>query len=142
MRGLPVRERWRRVPGWRGYQVSDLGAVRSVPRVLASGRAHGGGPLAPAPDRDGYLTVTLSDGAQRWQAPVHVLVLLAFRGTCPAGLERLHGNGDRQDNRLVNLRYGTDLENARDKLRAEDWNRTGVSPPLELVSPVAAVVLR
>ena len=41
-----MRERWRAVPGWPGYEVSDLGRVRSVPRILSDGRRAGGLPDA------------------------------------------------------------------------------------------------
>jgi NUMOD4 motif len=32
-------ERWRAVLGWPGYEVSDLGRVRSVPRILPDAAA-------------------------------------------------------------------------------------------------------
>ena len=34
-------ERWRAVLGWPGYEVSDLGRVRSVARILPDGRRAG-----------------------------------------------------------------------------------------------------
>lgn len=42
---------------------------------------------------------------------IHQIVLEAFCGPCPDGMEVLHGNGIRTDNRLSNLRYGTRSEN-------------------------------
>lgn len=77
------RERWRRVRRAPGYQVSDRGRVRSVRRVLADGREHGGGVLTPFADKDGYLRVILSGRA----AAVHTLVLEAFTGPRPEGME-------------------------------------------------------
>ena len=35
-------ERWRNIPGYRGYQASSLGQVRSVDRTLANGGRVGG----------------------------------------------------------------------------------------------------
>jgi DNA invertase Pin-like site-specific DNA recombinase len=45
---------------------------------------------------------------------VHQLVLLTFVGPLPEGQEVRHLNGDRSDNRLENLCYGTRKENAND----------------------------
>ena len=93
-------ERWRAVPGWPGYQASSMGRVRSARGVLA-----------PRPDGDGYLRVTLYRAGRRKTFGVHQLVMLAHAGPP----EVLHGPGGRQDNRLANLRYGSRLENERDK---------------------------
>ena len=133
------RERWRKVPGWPGYKISSHGRARSVPRVLADGRWHGGSLLQPAPDGDGYLQVTLSDGPRTRRAGVHTLVLEAFTGPRPDGMEGCHGNGDHQDNWLSNLRWDTHLENERDKKKTESWTGTGVAePPLRIVTPVTS----
>lgn len=48
---------------------------------------------------------------------VHRLVALAFIGPCPEGMEVLHINGEPDDNRLENLRYGTRAENVADTIR-------------------------
>jgi hypothetical protein len=110
-------ERWKPVPGWDGYEASDAGRIRSVPRVLSDGRAHGGTVLKQQKHPDGYMQVTLKDGSRSWLVPVHHLVLAAFRGPCPQGMERLHRNDDGTDNRLANLRYGTHSQNEQDKAR-------------------------
>lgn len=101
---------WRPAPGYEGrYEVSDQGEVRS----LVSGR-----PLTPYRDRGGYLRVgPRSDRQKKRSIPVHRLVLEAFIGPRPAGLVVRHLNGDRNDNSLPNLTYGTPAENAQDSLR-------------------------
>ncbi len=48
---------------------------------------------------------------------VHHLVLLAFEGPMPKGMQVRHLNGDPSDNRIVNLCYGTPKENQRDRRR-------------------------
>jgi hypothetical protein len=48
---------------------------------------------------------------------VHRLVLEAFVGPCPAGMEACHNNGVRTDNRLENLRWDTRSANCRDRIR-------------------------
>lgn len=70
--------------------------------------------LAPE-DITGYLRVTFGRSACReW---VHRLVLKAFVGPHPDGMETRHLNGNRGDNRVENLVWGTRAENAADKRR-------------------------
>lgn len=45
------------------------------------------------------------------------LVLEAFVGPCPAGLQCCHANDDPWDNRLENLRWDTPKANAKDRAR-------------------------
>lgn len=45
---------------------------------------------------------------------IHHLVLLAFIGPKPDGMECLHGDHDRRNNRSTNVRWGTHLENVRE----------------------------
>ncbi len=44
---------------------------------------------------------------------VHGLVMLAFVGPCPEGLEVLHKNHQPADNKRTNLKYGTRSENLK-----------------------------
>jgi hypothetical protein len=136
------RERWRRVPGWPAYKVSSRGRVKSVPRRLANGRDHGGTELAQVPDDDGYLYVTLADGPRRRRVSVAELVLEAFVQPRPEGLEVLHGPKGRAVNHLSELRWGTRVENERDKRRTEDRNGRGVSRPFDAVTGVAGDMQR
>jgi hypothetical protein len=63
----------------------------------------------------GYGIVNLKlDGAQQMRT-VHRLVMLAFMGLCPRGLEVCHGDGVRHNNKLSNLRYDTRKGNLQDK---------------------------
>lgn len=50
---------------------------------------------------------------------IHKLVLEAFVGERPSGMQACHGNGDKTDNRLVNLRWDTVKANHRDKKNME-----------------------
>ncbi len=120
-------ETWRDIPGWEGfYQVSTNGRVRSLDRIVkarhpASGkiepRKYAGRVLRLNKMKNGYLWVSLVCNQKLSREYVHRLVLRAFAGLCPDGLEVCHGNGIRDDNRLENLRYGTRSENAFDALR-------------------------
>lgn len=114
-----MSEEWRAIPGFGGrYEVSDQGAVRSH---LVSGRYDRTSPeprsVGQRRTAKGYLQVTLYVDRQHVHRYVHRLVLSAFVGPCPQGLQTRHLNGNAADNRLVNLRYGTQSENERDKIR-------------------------
>lgn len=112
-----MTERWLPVPGYEGlYEVSDEGRVRSLDKINARGRRWKGRILTPAYMPRGYRTVSMwRDGKQK-TALVHRLVLFAFAGPQPDGMEALHGNGNPNDNRAVNLRWGTHSENQRDQI--------------------------
>jgi len=91
------------------YEVSDEGQIRH----MRTGRIRRPKTLPPW----GYLQVTLYvDGAFVYEY-VHRAVLKAFVGPCPEGQQARHLNGDRNDNRLENLAWGTPLENAADTIR-------------------------
>ncbi len=59
---------------------------------------------------------------------VSTIVMTAFRGERPAGMECLHKNGIHDDDRLENLEWGTHERNCRDRIRHGTQNRgSGVS---------------
>lgn len=117
-------ERWIPVPGYEGlYEASTFGRLRSLDRVvqhrnrwgkLGSLRVHGR-VLGGGPHLGGYRTAHLYSGGVRWATAFHIVVALTFHGPCPMGLEVRHLNGRHEDNRPVNLRYGTRRENEADK---------------------------
>jgi hypothetical protein len=104
-------EHWLGIEGFPGYEVSDLGRVR---RQLASGETR---LLRATPNKSGHRSVTLRVGGRPRSLLVHRLVLQAFVGDCPPGLESCHADDDPTNNRLTNLRWGTRAENIDDRLR-------------------------
>jgi hypothetical protein len=111
-------ERWRPIPGYESsYEVSDLGNVRSVGRRDALGRRRQGIALSPRRVTRDHLAVALYKSGVRRNAQVHVLVLEAFVGPRPDGLDGCHWNGDPTDNRLTNLRWDTRSANMADSVR-------------------------
>jgi HNH endonuclease len=112
---------YRDVEGFPGYRVGDDGTVWSCRRMVGLG--YGGGwkviledvwkRLKACPDTYGYPQVNLGPG--RNQRPVHQLVLEAFVGPCPPGMECRHGDGDRANNRLSNLSWATHAVNMGDR---------------------------
>lgn len=116
-----MAEIWKSIPGFEGqYEVSSMGRVRSLDRTVTvrAGVKSGylqqrkGAILRPGKNtKQGHVTVSLG---RRNSLNVHRIVMLAFKGPCPHGLEVLHINGKAADNRLSNLRYGTRRENNLD----------------------------
>jgi len=118
-------ETWKPVVGFEGqYEVSDQGRVRSLDRSWQQRSKKGnlythhkrGRLLRPGRMSGGHVSVTLGKGNSR---TVHSLVMEAFCGPAPEGMEVLHRNGNPSDSRLCNLRYGTRRENGLDK----KWHR-------------------
>jgi hypothetical protein len=107
-----VLREWRPIPGFPGYDVSNLGHVVShrrwrEPRLLAGMMG----------SRD-YWVYTLSrDGHGPVTRPVHVLVAAAFLGPRPEGTQVRHLDGDPLNNAVENLAYGTPGENIADQVR-------------------------
>src|SRR6478752_4911609 len=113
-------EQWKDIPGYVGlYQASDEGRVRSLVRLLARAVERGERKekrvLKPGKDGNGRLHVALSRGGVARHYQVHRLVLQAFVGECPVGMECCHGDGDPLNNALGNLRWGTREENREDQ---------------------------
>lgn len=114
-----MTENWLPVVGYEGlYEVSDRGRVRSLARVCAAGRKRKGRILSQSSGRYGHRRVVLYRDAVRTQWMAHVLVLTAFVGPRPEGMECCHGNGNPADNRVENLRWDTRSANQRDSVRA------------------------
>lgn len=104
---------WAPIPKWEGfYEASDDGRVRSLQRVDRLGRTVHARILAQSISGvNGRMTVMLCRDGKQFRRKVHQLVLLAFVGAAPEGMVVLHGIGGPLDNRLSNLRYGTQSEN-------------------------------
>lgn len=107
----PTRERWRLIPGYGDcYFVSDRGRVLSLnrndPHIMLQ-----------TDDKRGYWMVQLSHANRTYNRFVHQLVAAAFHGPRPEGLECRHMNGNKKDNRALNLKYGTQSENVFDRVR-------------------------
>lgn len=116
-----AQEIWRDIPGCEGaYAVSNHGNVKSIDRWVTGGK----GKRQHVPERllkqslDSYgyriVSIRFNSGAKRVMK-VHRLVLLTFVGD--NSLMCCHGDGDKENNRLTNLRYGTALDNAEDRTK-------------------------
>jgi hypothetical protein len=111
-----MRVRYKPISGFPNYRIGDDGSVWGNRRHKNAEWRR----LRPTTNKRGYLFVTLyyAEGGRqhRKQMLVHCLVLLAFRGPCPAGEQSRHYPDPTRTNcRLRNLRYGTPAENQADR---------------------------
>lgn len=97
MKWLPISE-------FPNYEISDAGIVRRIDtkKVIAQNTKKGKHP---------YKRVHLSHEGVAKYVLVHRLVLRAFIGECPDGLECLHDDDDPTNNNLSNLSWGTRKRN-------------------------------
>lgn len=134
-------EVWRDVLGRPGYQVSNAGRVRSLNRVVDCAGDTSRGPyvryvtgrlLRLNRDATGYLHCHIGR--------VHNLVISTFIGQPPSNAEVRHLNGDRTDNRLENLCYGTATDNARDAIRHGTATRGARNARARLTEEQAGII--
>jgi hypothetical protein len=102
------------IPGHPGYRAGSDGTIwtewslgnkprrTGVWKLLKGGRQH-----------HGHLQYDLK-GKRRYG---HRLVLEAFVGSCPPGMQCCHENDIPDDNRIENLRWGTPKSNGEDRVR-------------------------
>ena len=118
-----MHEKWKTIDNYELYDVSNLGRIRSwnnnsgngtgrriAPRVLRLGVCPGG-----------YPQVSLCVSGTTKKLSVHRLVLEAFVGPCPAGMECCHNDGSRANNHLGNLRWDTRSANRQDAITHGTW---------------------
>lgn len=114
-----MSEKWLPVVGFEGlYEVSDLGRVRSIDRNVTSRwgtpKKLKGVVLSQSKSHNGYLRVGLNSDGKRSCHFVQRLVMRAFKGPVPEGMEVAHNDGTRINNTLLNLRYATHVDNMAD----------------------------
>lgn len=100
------------IPNFPDYCITKDGRVWSIPRNGTKG-----GWLKLRVRKHGYLEAFLRRNNERFYKTVHRLVLETYIGPCPVGMESRHLNGNRLDNRLENLVWGTPSENTFDAIR-------------------------
>lgn len=116
MTELVENEKWADILGFEGiYKISDQSVIKSYPREWVSGngikKRHNGLILKTRLNGRGYLQATLFKNGKSITRGVHRLVWEAFNG--PTDLEIDHiKEGNKLDNRLVNLQTKTSRENS------------------------------
>lgn len=97
-------EIWKPIPDYPGYEVSNLGKVKSFygikPKLLKTKIC-----------RFNYHSVRLQKNKKQIRIAVHKLVMLVFIG--PSELQIDHLSRNKSDNTLLNLEYVTSSENQK-----------------------------
>lgn len=123
-----MEEIWRDIPGFKGYQASNLGKIRSLDRFVpgknGSTRFVKGYVLKPGltsyEKGRGYYRVRLNGKFYL----VHILIWITFKGPIPEGMQVNHINEDKLDNQISNLNllspsrnstWGTRVERVKSK---------------------------
>lgn len=103
--------------GYPKYAIGDDGSVWSKWRKVWK-------ELKIFLDKDGYQCIDLNSGNKCiGKMKVHRLVLLAFVGPCPEGMECCHNDNNRANNDLTNLRWDTKKNNHKDRAKFGTLNR-------------------
>lgn len=124
---------WHPIPDHPGYYASRDGQIGSAYRVVRGKRVGPSnyqiGNSIETVLKQGYckhingvLQVGLFVNRKRRSRRVHTLILAAFVGPCPEGMVAWHKNGNRHDNRLENLVYGTRKEMIDAALERGTWS--------------------
>lgn len=118
---------WKDIPNYEGiYQVSNWGLVKSLEKSVWNGKTfflQKERILIPGLINNERPFVCLYKNKISKNNLINRLVLLAFVGPCPEGMECCHGPDQNPlNNKIENLRWGTREENCFDRIVA------GVSP--------------
>lgn len=117
---MEIKEEWKPVTGYEGYyEVSNLGRVKSLERLLHRGGGRGDKIEPPRfmtimKNHWGYNIVALSkDGKQR-RFMLHRLVAMAFIGEPPVGFNQInHKDGNKDNNTPQNLEWCNNAMNQK-----------------------------
>ena len=102
-------ENWKNVVDFEGiYEVSDFGNIRSTKTKQLK---------KITVDTHGRPYLGLWKNNKQKIVKPHKLVLEAFVGKAPKGMECCHNDGNQQNNKLDNLRWDTPKNNHADKLK-------------------------
>lgn len=122
-----IKEIWKDIPDYEGYyQVSDLGRVRSLDRVVifvdGRERFYRGRLIEGSVDGGGYKQTTLSLNGRCQCLSFSRLVAMTFLGHEPNGHKLVvdHINGDKSDDRVENLRIVTHRANVSTCFRSDE----------------------
>jgi hypothetical protein len=103
-----TEEIWKDIPEYRGfYQASNLGNTKNTKtgKIL----------MSYIINKYGHSRVKLYKNNIKKSYYVHRLILETFIGPCPPGMECRHLDGNPENNKLENLKWGTRLENINDR---------------------------
>jgi hypothetical protein len=114
-----MQKQWRIIREAPNYEISDHGDIRRLTNSTSAKR----GRLIRQTYVDGYRKVTLCIAGQPHYFRVHRLVLSNFIGPSAMGVN--HKNGKRDDNRLENLEYCSQMDNVIHYRTVLGWQNHG-----------------
>lgn len=127
---------WKEIPGFQDYEVNNIGEVRSKDRLMQYPNRRKilfkSKILSPTLS-SGYKSVNLRRDSKSYSKKVHCLVAECFLGKRPPRADVRHKNGDKLDNRVENLEYGSRSDNNLDQYRIR-----GYVTKLQKLSPYMA----
>jgi len=123
-----------RIPGFPGYHITDEGTVFSSLRSTTK-------KMSPFVGAKGYHRVRLTRGGRRHDFRVHTLVILAFKGPAPQGHHCRHLDGDKSNNSIANLAWGSPAENSADSKHHGVIVRGQNHPAAKLTNDEALAIL-
>ncbi len=111
-------EGFRVIPGFPRYAINESGTILSIcargcddkPKRWCDAKR-----INPTTTNPGYHVVVLNHNGKKRQTKVHRLVLLTFIGPCPDLMICRHLDGNKTNNHVSNLAWGTPLENQNDR---------------------------
>ena len=143
---IPDQVEYRPIDNYPGYRVGSDGSVWTCKKKITG---NGKYILATTWHRmrgrkiKDYPRVTLSHDGQKTDIFIHLLVLRAFIGPCPTGMEACHANDIKTDNRVVNLRWDTPQNNWIDrKQNGHDGSQWGETSHFARLTNVEVADLR
>ena len=122
-------EEWKTIPSYPNYEASNYGNVRGWKhRYGIRNKPH---QLKPSVN-GGYFQAVLSRKNKSKTLKVHRLVLEAFVGSCPDGMQGCHNDGNPANNHISNLRWDTLSGNQSDRKKHGTWNGGDLCPVAKL----------
>ena len=108
---------FRQIPGFPRYCIAEDGTILSICGHRGRADLPWSEARCIAPDiaSNGYRRVSLRHDGRKHQVHVHALVLTLFIGPRPDGMECRHIDGNKLNNHVANLIWGTRSENQLDR---------------------------
>jgi len=111
-----IEEIWKPIINYENlYEISNYGRIKRI--ANGSNSTFIGKILKPQKiSKYGHLGIRLYKDNNNKLFPIHRLVLETFIGPSPIGMQCRHLDGNPQNNKLDNLKWGTCKENSEDRI--------------------------
>lgn len=109
------KEIWKPIFGYEGlYEISNYGQIK---RLNRDKRCRPFRLIKPLKKADGHVCVDLSKNGSSKRRYIHTIVLETFVEARPQGMECRHLDGNPENNKIENLKWGSKSENTRDSVK-------------------------